>query len=124
MRRIHPPSAQGSGRFSRGDAGRASLPQPQLDRDARRFSGSAVALVREPGLAAMMIRRGLQVSIPRASRIMRPTAILVRESLSTKLPRTQLEFCRVSLSDPIPVLIFADDPIELIGISKAETRQV
>ena len=69
MRRIHPPSAQGSGRFSRGDAGRASLPQPQLDRDARRFSGSAVALVREPGLAAMMIRRGLEVSIPRAGRI-------------------------------------------------------
>ena len=37
----------------------------------------------------MMIRRGLVVSIPRACRILRPTVILVRGSLSTDGPLAQ-----------------------------------
>ena len=39
--------------------------------------------MRWPGIAAMMIRRGLEVSIPRAGRILRPTVISVRGILSS-----------------------------------------
>jgi hypothetical protein len=51
-----------------------------------------------PGIAAMMIRRGLEDSLPRAGRIMRPTVTSLRGSLSADCLRPQDEFHRLPCS--------------------------